>query len=66
MVELFYRVNQWFKVNSLFINVKKLTTFNLKQKNKPKFDINIVCDNNLITPLTDIKFLGIYLQDSIN
>jgi hypothetical protein len=29
-------------------------------------DINIVCDNNSITPVTDIKFLGIYLQDSIN
>ena len=29
MVEAFDRVNKWFKVNSLSINVEKLTTFNL-------------------------------------
>ena len=37
-----------------------------KTKNKPIPDINIACDNKSITPATDIKFLGIYLQDSIN
>jgi hypothetical protein len=33
--EVFDRVNKWFKVNSLFINVKKITTFNLKPKTSP-------------------------------
>jgi hypothetical protein len=37
-----------------------------KTKNSPTYDINIVCDDNLITPVPNIKFLGIYLQDSIN
>ena len=35
-------------------------------KNKPTFDINIDCENNFITHVNDIKFLGIYLQDSLN
>jgi hypothetical protein len=30
MVEAFDRVNKWFKVSSLCINVEKLTTSNLK------------------------------------
>jgi hypothetical protein len=66
MVEAFDHVNKWFKVNSLFINIEKTHYIQFKAKNKSTFDINIVCDNNLITPVTDIKFLGIYLQDSIN
>jgi hypothetical protein len=66
MVEAFDRVNKWFKVNSLSINIEKTHYIQFKTKNKLTFDSNIVCDNNLITPITDIKFLGIYLQDSIN
>jgi len=66
MVEAFDRVNKWFKVNSLSINVEKTHYIQFKTKNKPTFDISIICDNNLITPVSNIKFLGIYLQDSIN
>ena len=43
-----------------------ISFYQFKTKNKPTFDINIVYDDNSITPVTDIKFLGIYLQDSIN
>ena len=66
MVEAFDSVYKWFKVNSLSINVEKTHYIQFKTKNKPMPDINIVCDNKSITPATDIKFLGIYLQDSIN
>jgi len=37
MFEAFDRVNKWFKVNSLSINVEKLTTSNLKPKISPHF-----------------------------
>ena len=46
MVEAFDRVNKWFKVNSLSINVEKTHYIQFKTKNKPTFDINIVCDTN--------------------
>jgi len=35
-------------------------------KNKPTLDINIVCNDNLITTLPKIESLGIYIHDSIN
>ena len=66
MVTAFANVNKWFKVNSLSINVELTHYIQFKTKNKPTFDVNIVCDNNLTTLVSNIKFLGIYLQDSIN
>ena len=42
MVEAFDRVNKWFKVNSLSINVEKTHYIQFKTKNKSTFDINIV------------------------
>jgi len=50
-----------FKVNLLSINVDKTHHIQFKTKNKPTLDINIVCNDNLITTLPKIKFLGIYM-----
>ena len=46
--------------------LKKLITSNFRQKNEPTLDINVACDDNLITTVPKIKFLGIYIHDSIN
>jgi hypothetical protein len=48
------------------INVDKTHYIQFKTKNKPTLDINIVCSDNLITTLPNIKFLGRYIHDSIN
>jgi hypothetical protein len=61
MVTAFNCVNKWFKVNLLSINVDKILYIQFKTKNKPTLDINIVCDDNLITSLPSIKFMGIYI-----
>src|SRR5215510_15792023 len=66
MAIAFNRVNQWFKINLLSINVDKTHYIQFKTKNKPTCDINIVCNENLITALPKIKFLGIHIQDLIN
>jgi len=68
MVTAFNCVNKWFKVNLLSINIDKTHYIQFKTKNKPTFDINIVCNDNLITTLPNIMFLGIYkyIHDSIN
>jgi exonuclease III len=65
MAMTFNCVNNWFKVNFLSINVEKTHYLQFKTKNKPTCNINIVCNNNLVTALPKIKFLGIYIQDSI-
>jgi len=61
MVTAFNCVNKWFKVNLLSINIDKTHYIQFKTKNKPTLDINIVCNDNLITTLPNIKFLGIYI-----
>jgi hypothetical protein len=66
MVTAFNCVNKWFKVSLLSINVDKTDYIQFKTKNKPTLDINIICNDNLITPVLNIKFLGIYIHDSID
>ena len=66
MVTAFGCVNKWFKVNVLSINVNKTHYRQFKTKNKPTLDINIICDDNLVTTIPSIKFLGTYIHDSIN
>ena len=66
MVTAFNGVNKCFKVNLLSINFDKTHYIQFKTKNKPTLYINIVCDDNLITTLPNIKFLGLYIHDSIN
>ena len=66
MVTAFHCVNKWFKVNLPSINTDKTHYIQFKTKDKPTLDINIVCNDNLITTLPHIKFLGIYIHDTIN
>jgi hypothetical protein len=66
MVTAFNCVNKWFRVNLLSINVDKTHYIQFKTQNKPTLDVNIVCNDTLITALPNIKFLGIYVHDLIN
>ena len=61
MFTAFNGVNKWFKVNLLSTASDKTHYIQFKTKNKPTFDINIVCNDNLITTLPKIKCLGIYI-----
>jgi hypothetical protein len=66
MANTFNHVNKWFKINLLTINTNKTNYIQFKTKNKPTIDRSIVHNEHQITPLHDIKFLGIYIIDSIN
>jgi hypothetical protein len=66
MLNTFHCVNKWFKINLLSININKTHCIQFKTKNKPTNDINIVCNNQPITISSNIKFLGIYINDSVN
>ena len=61
MVTAFSCVNKWFKAYLLSINVYKTHYIQFKTKNKPTLDTNIFCNDNLITSLPNIMFLGIYI-----
>jgi len=66
MVTAFDGVNKRFKVNLFSININKTYYMQFKTKNKPTLDINTVCNDNLITTLPNVMFLGIYIHNSIN
>jgi hypothetical protein len=66
MVTAFNGVNKCFKVNLLSMNVDKTHYIQFKIKNRPTVDINIVCNDNLIPTVPRIKFLDLYVHDSIN
>ena len=66
MDNTFNHVNKWFKTNLLTINIDKTHYIQFKTKNKPTIDIKIVCNEQPITTAHNIKFLGIYINDSIN
>jgi hypothetical protein len=59
-------VNKWFKINLLSININKTHCIQFKTKNKPTTDINIVCINQPVLTLSNIKFLGIHINHSMN
>jgi hypothetical protein len=52
--------------NKLTINLNKIHCVQFKTKNKSTSDLNIVCNNHLITTLSNIKVLGININDSMN
>ena len=60
VVTAFNCVNKWLKVNLLPINGDKTHYIHFETKNKLTLDINNVCNDNLITTVPKIKFLGIY------
>ena len=66
MVNTFNCAYKWFQLNLLKININKTHYTQFKTKNKPTKDINIVCKEYPITALSNIKFLGIYLNNLIN
>ena len=66
MITAFNCVNKWFKVNRLSISGDKTHYIQFKTTNKPTLDINIACNDNLITVLPKIKFLGIYIHTQYN
>jgi hypothetical protein len=66
MANTFNHVNKWFKINLLMINTNKTNYIQFKTKNEPIIDISIIHNEHQIMPLHNIKFLGIYINDSIN
>jgi hypothetical protein len=65
MINAFTCVYNWFRINSLSLNIHITHCVQLKTKNKSTSDINFVCNNRPTTITSNIKFLGIRLNDSM-
>jgi hypothetical protein len=59
-------INEWLNTNLLSINFNKTNYVQFTTKNKPKFHDKITYDNKQISTISTVKFLGIYINDTIN
>ena len=59
-------INEWLNTNLLSTNFNKTHYIQFTTKNKPKTHIKVTYYNKQITTISNIKFLGIYVNDTIN
>jgi hypothetical protein len=60
-INAFNCVFKWFRINLLSLNVNKTHCMQFVTKNKPKNDINIACNNYLITAQSNIVSWDVYI-----
>ena len=58
--------SEFAEASLLSINFNKTHYIQFTTNNKPKTNIKITYDNKQITTISNIKFLGIYINDRIN
>jgi hypothetical protein len=59
------KLNVWFMVNKLSLNVKK-TNFMLFSKKRDKNDLRIAIDNHNLDRVETTKFLGVHIDSKLN
>jgi hypothetical protein len=62
----FHIVHNWFKSNLLSINVLKTYCMQFKTKNTVSPDTILMCNNNVITEVSHIAFLGLIIDDTLS
>lgn len=53
-------------VNSLYLNLNKTYYMKFKGTGKPLSNTTTICDDKQITIISEIKFLGTYVDDTIH
>ena len=59
-------INEWLNTNFLFLNLDKTHFIQSTTKNKSKPHLEITHLNKQISMVSNIKFLGIYINDTLN
>jgi len=62
----FDHISNWFRVNSLSLNISKTCYIQFSGKNINYSDINITYENNYISHIKEIKFLGLYINNTLS
>ena len=63
--QTFHDINTWFKVNLLTLNLNKTQYLEFRTKNYYKVNTQIKCDQECITSASEIKFLGLTIDDTL-
>jgi hypothetical protein len=57
-------IDEWFDANLLSVDFSKTHFIQCTAKSKPVSDINITYDNKQVIPITNTKFVGIFIIDT--
>ena len=60
------KINNWFKSNSLSLNIDKTFFLQFHKKTKQKYDFQTSYENRKITKAQNIKFLGIIIDSNLS
>jgi hypothetical protein len=63
--EILQKLDKWFKTNLLSLNFDQTHFMHFKTKNNQTTDIKVKYEDKLINPLNNIKFLGIYINETL-
>ena len=59
-------LNKWFRSNLMYLNFDKTHLLQFQTKNSQKLDLNITFADNHIIDLTNIKFLGLIIDEKLS
>jgi hypothetical protein len=59
-------VHTWFKEKFLSLNFEKTHFFHFRMRNSTSIDLEIGCDNSLISNALHIKFLGLTIDSMLS
>jgi hypothetical protein len=62
----FGQISKWFQVNSLSLNIRKNYFIQFSSKSLNYSDINITYENNYISKVNDLKFLGLNINNTLS
>jgi hypothetical protein len=63
---VFNNVNDWFRSNLMFLNIEKIHFLQFWTKNSQKFNLNITLAEKYISNITNIKFLGLIIDENLS
>jgi hypothetical protein len=62
----FSQISEWFELNSLSLNISKTHFIHLSSKSLNDSDINITYENNYISKVNDLNFLGLNINNTLS
>ena len=64
--KIFGDINNWFKINQLVLNYNKTHYLQFNMKNSRDYDLKLNYQGNYVRSSTNIKFLGLIIDDSLS
>jgi hypothetical protein len=59
-------MNEWFRINLMYLNYEKTHYLQFQTKNSQKLDLNITLADKHINTSTNIKFLGLTIDGNLS